>query len=119
MPVVSAHGIAVHSEIPGATARLEKVMQNAILQANAAGISNEEKDALVMRRRMRIAYLQEYMVIVREQFEQQREALHREFEEKIRALRHAHDQHRENLYEGWRAENERMRMELDELERQP
>lgn len=115
MPVVSAHGIAVHSEIPGAAVRLETAMRDAILQANSEGISNDEKDAPIMRRRMRMAYLEEFIKIGREQFEQQMETLTREFEQKIRELSRAHNEHRGNLYGGWREQQDTLSEELAEL----
>lgn len=117
MPVVSAHGVAVHSEIPGAARRLEAVMQQAILQANAEGISNEEKDAPIIRRRMRMAFIAEQLKILREQFEQANTNANHEFEQKLRELNRTHNQHRDNLYAAWREQTDTLKLELAELER--
>ena len=67
MGVVIGHGAAVDSQYgPEAEARLRTAMEQAIRDANAEGIPNDEVHASEIAQRMQAAYQRELSVIMRE-----------------------------------------------------
>jgi len=68
MGLIMAHGVAAHSHFgDAAAARLQRAMEQAILQCNAEGITNTEENSPLIARRMRLAHQTELLAITREE----------------------------------------------------
>jgi hypothetical protein len=70
--IVVAHGAMSQSQY-GVTAerRLQKAMEDAVLQCNAEGIANAHENSDVIRRRMHQAHDRELIVITKETYDAQ------------------------------------------------
>lgn len=77
MAVVTGHAIAAQSQydliVPGASIRLQKAMEEAVLTANREGIANEEQNSPIIKRRMMLAHQKELRAIMVEAHVKQRQ----------------------------------------------
>jgi len=116
MGIVTAHGVAAHSQIDGATARLQRAMEAAILQCNAEGITNTDAHAGIIRARMHRAHQQELIAIKREDYARQVEATIQTYQQRRMELDQAHHEHLEQMALAHTTEMTQLEAELVELE---
>jgi hypothetical protein len=111
--VVSSHGVLAMSQYGvAASQRLEKVMQDAILQANQEGISNAEENSDVIRRRMHVAHQRELLVIMEEEHVRQMTEAQMTFEIRAAELTRAHLEHLANAKAAHQRQVEEIQAEL-------
>lgn len=115
MGIVTAHGVSVQSQYGRSAAeRLEKAMQDAILQANAEGISNEHENSDVIRKRMKQAHQRELLTITREEFEKQVVEAEQTYQLRRAALTNAHQEHIDSLKTAFASEIAAVQAELED-----
>jgi hypothetical protein len=114
--IVTAHGVSAHSHVGGeASRRLQQAMEQAIAACNADGISNEEHDAPIIRRAMRVAHQRELLAITKEEHLTQMRESSRVYSQRLAELTRAHQAHLTHVEAAYRTEVARIEASIAEL----
>lgn len=118
MPIVTAHAIAAHVDVsygPDASARLQRAMEQAILQCNQEGIANNEENAPLIKERIRRAQQMTMASLAQEAHQKAVDDAVIAYRERAMELERAHREHLATMALAFQAEMATIQATIDEV----